>query len=432
MPRFLVKLFSFLVSIALVFAVVFSYEIFSAGQKIFSQSEEPSIIRQFEKMIFNPTRSLKGEKSNRINILLLGIGGKGHSGSELTDTIMIASIKPRSKKAAILSIPRDLYVKIPDTNVSRKINAVRVYGDRHKDGSGLELLKKTIKEVSGLDIHYYVQLDFKGFIEVVDKLGGIDVYVEDDIDDYTYPDFNYGYDPFHISRGWHHLNGSDALKVARSRHSKMGDFDRIKRQQAIIKSLKQKVFEKYSRFDIFVFREMTLSLSNNLKTDIQLDEMRRLYSILKEIRNHNIKIATIDTRKYLRRAHVGKMYALRAKSKNGREIKNLSKNLFSMEVSDEKTNIIRQENASVEIRNGTGNLDLANNVASDLEKLGYRIVNSENIDPPAFSGVRIYYKANNSKNTLHFLKEKFNAVIIDVSNDERYKSDFAVVLGKGF
>ena len=93
----------------------------------------------------------------------------------------------------------------------------------------------------------------------------------------------------------------------------------------------------------------------------------------------------------------------------------------------------RLSKTNIEIQNGTGTLDLANKVASDLEELGYRIINSTNIDLPNFSGVQIYDNSENSKlNTLDFLKEKFNGVIMDVSEDDFSKADFVIVLGKGF
>ena len=433
MLKFLLKSFFALFLIAAISLTVFLYDIFSAGQKIFSGSESASIIKQLGELVFSPTEKLKGENEGRINILLLGVGGKGHSGGELTDTIMIASVKPRTGEASLLSIPRDLYVQIPEINKSGKINAVKLYGDKSKEKNGIELLKRTVNEVSGLDIHYYAQLDFNGFIKIVDDLGGIDVYLKNGINDPAYPDFGRGYDPFYISKGWHHLDGATALKVARSRHSTMGDFDRIERQQDIIKAIKQKIFEKYSQFDVFTFKKIFASLGNNLRTDIQLKEFPRFYKIAKEIKNHKITAEVVDTKRYLNRTHIGMGYTLQAKDETYKDIKNLSANIFDLEISDEKKELIKNESAAIEIQNGADSLDLANKVAEDLEKLGYKIVNSTNISAPDFSGVYIYDNSKQSKpNTLEFLKEKFNAVIIEVSDDEFNEADFVIVLGRGF
>ena len=432
--KLILKLFAFIFLILAISITVFSYEMFSAGQKIFStDKEQGSIIKQFRELVFNPTKELKGEENGRVNILFLGIGGESHHGGELTDTIMIASIKPDEKEAALLSFPRDMYVQIPETNINTKINAIKIFGDKSTKKNGIDLIKKVAQEISGLDIHYYVQLDFQGFTKVIDDLGGIDIYLETAINDPTYPNFNRGYDPFYIEEGWHHLDGATALKVARSRHSKMGDFDRIQRQQIIIKSTKQKVFEKYTKFDIITFKNILDSLSDNMKTDIQIKELPRLYKVAKEIKNHKISAQTIDTKTYLNRTHVGMGYTLQAKDSSYDQIKYLSENIFDIEISQERIYLIQKEGANIEIRNGTGTLDLANNVAQDLEELGYRIINSTNINSPEFSGVQIYDNSKNQKpETLNFLKEKFNAVIMDVAESDFSKADFVIVLGRGF
>ncbi|MDF1498023.1 MAG: LCP family protein [Patescibacteria group bacterium] len=441
MLKFLIKFIVLLIVIIFFFTASLSYQFFSAGQKIFDNSEKISMIKQLEELVFNPPKYLKGEEENRINILLMGKGGDGHNGGDLTDTIIIASIKPQENEAALISIPRDLYVNIPGTNINTKINAVKPFGDKSKEKNGTELIKKLTSEISGLDIHYFVELDFNGFIKVIDEIGGIDVYLENDINDLTYPNFNKGYDPFYISKGWQHLDGTTALKVARSRHSKMGDFDRIKRQQIIIKATKQKIFKNYSKYDIVGFKNILDSLSENLKTDIQLKELPRFYKISKEIKNHKITAETIDTRKYLNRTYVGMGYTLQARDEEYEEIKNLTENIFNFEIPQERKDLIKKEGANIEIRNGTGTLDLANKVAFDLEEFGYRIIKSTNIGPPSFSGAQIYnYSGDLKPNTLDFLKEKFNAVIIETSNTEdeqmfirpNTKADFVIVLGRGF
>lgn len=391
------------------------------------------MIKRFGEMIFAPSNKLDGEQYGKINILLLGIGGEGHSGGELTDTIMIASIKPQSQEAVLLSMPRDLYVQIPQTNINSKINAVKAFGDRNKEKNGVELLTKTVEEISGLDINYYVQLDFNGFIKIVDDLGGIDIELENDINDPTYPNFNHGYNPFYVSKGWHRLDGTTALKVARSRHSVMGDFDRIKRQQIIIKSIKQKIYERYSKLDILSLKNIFWDMGDHLKTNIEPKEIPKFYKIIKEIKNHRITAATIDTKEYLSRTYVGMGYTLQPKTGDYEEIKKFSENVFDIEISDQRKELIKKEWANIEIKNGTGSLDLANSVAQDLEKLEYRIINSTNINPPEFSGVLIYDNSKGFKPaTMQFLKEKFNAAITESPVDESSRADFVIVLGRGF
>ncbi len=433
MFRNALKILAIIIIIALIPVVIFSYELFSASEKIFvSEQSESSVIKQFGDLIFSPTQSLIGEENGRINILLLGIGGEGHNGGQLTDTIMIASIKPSENEAALISIPRDLYVQIPELGIGTKINAVKTISEKNGK-NGDKILRQIIEEISGLKIQYYVQVDFKGFTKIIDDVGGIDVELEKDINDPTYPNFNNGYNPFHIAKGWHHLDGETALKVARSRHSTMGDFDRIKRQQSVIKSFRQKVYEKYAKMDIFALKNILLDLGNHLNTNIELKEIPRLYSILKNVKNHKITAESIDTKNYLDRTYVGLGYTLESKSKDFSEIKNLSNNIFDLVITDERKKIIKDEAAGIEIQNGTGYLDLANIVSRDLEDFGLRIINSTNIDGPDFSGVEIRDNSKGLKpETLKFLKEKFAANVADSADSMNTKADFAVILGNGF
>lgn len=433
MIKILVKLIFLISLIALILVLVFSYKFIENGNKIFShKSGDDSIIKQFSELIFSPARSLDGENENSINILLLGIGGKHHNGGDLTDTIMIARIDPQQKEAAFISIPRDLFVHVKDLNIGTKINAVKAIGGKNgKDGT--RLLKDTIEEISGLKINYHVQLDFAGFTKIIDDVGGIDMELENDINDPTYPNFSNGYDPFHLKKGFHHLNGELALKVARSRHSKMGDFDRIQRQQDILKSFRQKIFEKYSNADLMAFNNILTDLGDHMQTDIQLKEIPRFYQIARDIGSHKITAESIDTTNYLSRTYVGLGYTLESKSENYDNIKDFTKNIFDLSMSDEQKDAIKKESATIEIRNATGEPDIANIVARDLELYGFRIINSSNVTDETALGVKIFNNSNENKPfTLSVLKEKFLAILDNPSEFPQTRADFVILLGKGF
>lgn len=439
------KLLSFLkitflaiVILITVSVTVFFHQFYSAGQKIFAQEgNSQPLVKQIAELFFSNEEKIKGEESNQINILLLGVGGEKHSGGGLTDTIIIASVKPDSNEAALISIPRDLYIKIPDSEQYSKINAVKQFGDSLKNSTkyktGLELIKKTAGEVTGLNIHYCIQLDFQGFIEIVDLLGGIDINVEKEIDDPAYPDFNRGYDPFYLSAGRHHLDGATTLKVARSRHSKRGDFDRVKRQQIIIRAAKQKFFEKYADFNLFALSKIFNSLGDHLKTDIQLKELKGFYALARKIDTHKITGQTIDTSNHLQSGHIGGAYTLKTKTGDYEELRQLAKDIFELDISEERKELIKSEAAKIEIQNGSGFPELANKVTGDLENLGFQIIKSTNISAD-FGGVVIYARGGNAKlETLSFLKEKFNAAIqTATSGNLSDKTDFVIALGRGF
>ncbi|MCL4395275.1 MAG: LCP family protein, partial [Chloroflexi bacterium] len=141
----------------------------------------------------------------RVNVLVLGIDRRPSEKCPCrTDVMMIASIDPKTSTAGLITIPRDLYVPIPQVGENR-INTANFYGDLYKyPGGGPALAMKTVEYNFGRRIHYYVLVDFNGFRKVVDTLGGIDICVPKAIDDPTYPDENFGYRPIHIPAGCQH------------------------------------------------------------------------------------------------------------------------------------------------------------------------------------------------------------------------------------
>lgn len=196
---------------------------------------------------------LPKDRYGHTNILLLGAGDKDHDGIDLTDTVMLASIDPdNTHSVAMLSLPRDLYFLKTDKMGAGRINTLfRDYkGYLMQKGSGSILAGKAgmnelAHEVSvalGIDIHGVVKVDFTGFVEAVDALGGVDIDVPEDLVDTEYPGPNYGYETFSISAGPQHVDGETALKYARSRHS-TSDFDRSRRQQQILHALGTKAKE---------------------------------------------------------------------------------------------------------------------------------------------------------------------------------------------
>jgi len=207
--------------------------------------EKIGFFEQIKHLLINPEKEIKGESDDRLNMLLIGIGGAGHPGSYLADTIIVASLKPSTKEVAFISIPRDLYVEIPDYGW-RKINNAFAFGHGPDyPGGGEALLKEIVEDVTGLPIHYYARLDFEGFRKAIDDVGGIDIYVENSFTDYEYPDYNYGYQTISFKKGWEHMSGERALQFVRSRHGTSGegsDFARSKRQQKVLFAVKERIF----------------------------------------------------------------------------------------------------------------------------------------------------------------------------------------------
>ncbi len=187
------------------------------------------------------------------NILLLGQGDEGHQGADLTDTMMIASIDPKTRSVAMLSIPRDLYLTKPGGKMQPgRINeqywnyrrALEFGPDKMERSAASQIAMRELADQLGtllnIQIHHTIKVDFIGFVQAVDAIGGIEVDVPQGLVDTQYPGPNYSYQTFAISAGLQTLDGETALKYARSRHS-TSDFDRSRRQQMILKAFGDKV-----------------------------------------------------------------------------------------------------------------------------------------------------------------------------------------------
>lgn len=277
--------------------------------------------------------SLKNN-DGRVNILLLGIAGGTHDGASLTDTIVVASYHLKENKLTLLSVPRDLW--IPE--LKTKVNAAYHYG--LKEGNGLGFAKTIVGNIVGLPIHFGLRVDFRGFVQAIDALEGIDVVVENSFDDYNYPiqgaesdlcgfeekeiDFNeeeakkwnvpvgkrkvFVKDDFiatdsaeenkgnkyftcryeHISfkKGETHMNGAVALKYVRSRHGTNGegsDFARSKRQQKVLEAVRNRILSLDTLTDPQKITDLIKALGKSIDTDISVKDGVELFKLSQKL-----------------------------------------------------------------------------------------------------------------------------------------------------
>jgi LCP family protein required for cell wall assembly len=172
------------------------------------------------------------------NILLLGTDQRELGAVGRTDTIMVLAIDAPNHRAALISFPRDIYLAIPGIGYSR-INTAFGFGEERQPGGGLPLLMSTIERNFGIPIDSYVRIDFSGFEDVIDALGGVDVTVDCPLDDeliYRY------FETYTLEPGVHHMNGQQALYYARSRKT-TSDFDRARRQQRVLLAVRDRVLD---------------------------------------------------------------------------------------------------------------------------------------------------------------------------------------------
>lgn len=223
--------------------------------------------------------------------------------SKLTDTIMVGIVDHEKKRITLFSIPRDFAIN------GRKIN-------EYYEFFGIKKLAEEITEMTNLSIDKYVIVDMKSFKQFIDDIGGVDVYVEKGLTDYSYPTEKKGYQTFSISQGLHHLDGDTALKYARSRHS-TSDFDRAKRQQDLIKAVKAELEKKPDL--VKLIQSIYDSVKGNVETNVSyLEAIMQFNAIRGYVVSTNHVFTTSDL---LYSTHnTGGQYILLPKAKNYSEI----------------------------------------------------------------------------------------------------------------
>jgi LCP family protein required for cell wall assembly len=289
-------------------------------------------------MTVSPTATPTPDPLAPYSILLLGYGGGTHDGGKLTDSIMLAQIRPKDEEIRLISIPRDLWspIQIESENTeNKKINDAYAIGSDDKKypnkkteftgkAGGGEMAKYTVEQVTGIKPDYFVAMDFDGFVKIIDNLGGVDVKVNQTFDDPFYPieelkndtcgkseeemksleatmsgdkleqQYTCRYELLHFDKGTQHMDGTTALKYARSRHSVIGggDFNRAERQKVVITAVRDKVMNiGFVSKIIPTFQTLT----RHITTDIDLTKMSELVSKAEEISKYKIiSIALTD------------------------------------------------------------------------------------------------------------------------------------------
>lgn len=287
------KLLASLFVVFFVVFAVFASTVAFSNENLIRGLSKLDFLAQFGDLINSGDRPLKGESEDRINFLLIGIGGKNHEAGTLADTIIIATFKPSTKQIAMISIPRDLYVK-PEGQNWMKINAISAYAEKKEPGSGPEALRSFLSKLLGTEIHYYGEVDFEGFEKLIDEFGGIDLVVENDLIDYSYPakgrenayPYESRFEKLVIKKGEQHFDGATALKYARSRHAlgqEGSDFARSKRQQKILLSLKDRVLAPGTLFNPTKINALLDMYEDNVATNMEIWEMVKFLGIAKEV-----------------------------------------------------------------------------------------------------------------------------------------------------
>ena len=374
------RYFLIILGVALFGVVVFFVAHFSKtiNQIQLKTEESPSFFSQVSTLTTSlrndPFEGLKKTDAGRINILLLGRAGEHYPGKNLTDTIILLSIDADKRKVALISLPRDLYVTLPEERVSAKINSLYQYGLSQNQST--RAIEKAVTNITGEPLHYTFILDFDGFEKIIDTFGGVDLEVMRDIYDERYPGKNYSYETFALDKGWHTLDGKTALKYVRERHDDPeGDFGRAKRQQQLLAALKEKVFANSLFFNINAVSSLLTILGDSVKTNASLGEMESFLRLAKKIDTQNIETVVVDAWKQeslLRVSHIElggvRAFILLPRTGNWQETQELSQNIFSHEQILKRKAALKEENASIELLYRSENAKQAREVLQILKE----------------------------------------------------------------
>ncbi|MFA6304269.1 MAG: LCP family protein [Patescibacteria group bacterium] len=365
---------------------------------------------QLAYLITSSDKRVDGELQDRINLLALGVGGEGHDGPYLTDTIIIISLKPSTGEVGLLSIPRDMVIKLKDGQWP-KINSIYALGRSQNKDQAARYFIQTLENNFDLPIHYFGLVTFDGFEKFIDEIGGINVNVPVAFTDNLYPTDDYKTHTVSFTAGEQTMDGKTALIFARSRHGNNfegSDFARSRRQQLILQAVKDKLFKFSTLLSPTKLSAIKELLGSSLETNLSVWQALKISQMLKNTDESKIYRLTLDDApdSILEPGFSSDgAWILQPKDGNFDSLSRQFKNIFN-------TGKIKEEAAKIAIQNGTPQDGLAYWTTVALEKLGYKIVKYGNAATQDYERTVIYDLTNGQKNnSLKWLKAELNAYV---------------------
>jgi LCP family protein required for cell wall assembly len=397
--------------------------------------------------VFSSTK-LKGEDQGRVNILLAGNSSDdpGHSGAGLTDSIMLISIDTKNNKAFLLSIPRDLWVQLPGGG-HQKINDAYVDGENNSfsapgyPNGGMGELEQVVSQDLGVPIDYYALVDYTAFKDSVNAVGGIDINIQSSDPRGLYdPSIDYTtHGPLvDLSNGEHHLNGEQSLDLARARGDAYGsygfdaaDFDRTQHQRQMLVALKQKAVSAGVLANPAKLTSLFDAVGNNVKTDMKLDEVHRLYDLTKNINGNAVQSLSLNSAggKDLLQSYSASDGESALIPATGVDDYSAIQNFIKRQTS---SNPVVQEGAKIEILNGTSTNGLAARFENQMLSQGFNVVGiGDSAAPPQTTTTIIDASGGKKPATRAQLIKQFgNSITTANPYASVYDTDFILIIGQ--
>lgn len=400
---------------------------------------------------FIQRQPLKMDENGRSNFLIFGTAeddeGGEHGGANLTDSLMVLSVDQERKNAYMVSIPRDLWVEYGQACLSGyqgKVNEVYSCGsnDGQNEPAGAAALQKKIGSILGLDIQYYIHLNFTAVVEAVDAVGGVDVVIESNPKGMGILDRNFdwkcGYKCHYVKYEdgqKAHLDGEHALALARARNAQggyglaAGNFDREKNQQKIIKSLREKALSVGTLTNLGKVTGLINALGKNLRTNIDTKEIQTLMGLASEIQNEEIvSLTLVDEEKPL--VTTGMVGAASAVYPVAGTFDYSSIKAYIAKASS--NNPVVKEGAKLVVLNGSGVAGVARTESNKLMSKGYTISVVDDAPEGNYESAEIYKLGEGNTATANALTERYGVTIKTTKPPVAVAEDisFVVIIGK--
>lgn len=371
---------------------------------------------------------LKTDENGRTNILAFGTSGYDmegtegegtHDGAQLTDSIMIISLNQETGDFAMIGLPRDLKAS-PTCTATGKIN--EIYWCNNQDGNneeaGAKALMDEVSNILGIDLQYYAHLNWGSLVQIVDALDGINVTLDEDVHDYYIFDAGVEY----------HLNGEEALRLARTRYGTAhGDFSRSASQQKILIGIKNKIFEKSLGLPEII--SLANTLGDNLRVNLSADELKTLAHLTSSFDFNDMRqVSLIEPENYMTTATInGISYVLPIDgADNYTRIQEFVKKSFSNDPRD-------YEDPTILILNSTETPGLASTEENTLISEGYLSTQTGDINGNYTEKYTLYDVTNEKPGTKSLLEKKYSITshsADELPADVNRDYDFVIIIGQ--
>lgn len=371
----------------------------------------------------------------RVNILIMGIDARSPDvKAPLTDSMILFTMDPVANSAAMLSIPRDLWVRIPGSGYNKINTAYSVGVISQLPGGGPAMSTRTVENLLGVPIDYYAQIDFEAFVDFIDLIHGVKLDVTETVLlDVLDTDISFDLHP-----GRHTLPGDLALAYVRSRHYGDGDISRAARQQQVILAIRDRILE-FSMIPTLIgnMNQIYESLSRGIQTNMSMGEMVKIgLKILNDIPRDQITNKVIDF-----------SYVNIAKGPAGEDmlrpipnrIRELRDELFTgstfldtLAATENIQTIMTEEGATVSVMNGSSQAQLGDKTVAYLQSQGINVAQQGNANPSALTTITFYGAKPYTIKFLSQLTNITNPWQVTYAYNGGSPYDIVIVLGDDF